>query len=219
MGGAYERLIRIVKEAFRITFHRQNLTDRQFQIATAIIAAILNSRPLTYIGKDINEDVITPNSLLRSYSPSLPPTDGLIASTSTANVVKQARLKASKILNKFWLKFRELYLQALRDRHATLKQRRSTHHAVPEPGQIVMVADDNVKRGFWKLAEVINPIPSADGEVRSADIRLPNNNTTIRPIMKLIPLELHIDVEEEQEDFEIVEISVEELSESDNDGQ
>ncbi|CAG2192995.1 unnamed protein product [Mytilus edulis] len=58
MGGFYERLIGIVKRCLRKTIGKLCLTNEQFRTLLAESEAVVNSRPLVYIGDDINSNII-----------------------------------------------------------------------------------------------------------------------------------------------------------------
>ena len=61
MGGFYERLIGLVKTSLRKTIERRLLTTVQLQTLLKEIEAVLNSRPLVYVGDDFNSNFpITP---------------------------------------------------------------------------------------------------------------------------------------------------------------
>ena len=65
MGGFYERLIGLVKRSLRKTIGRRLLTTVQLQTLLKEIEAVLNSRPLVYVGDDINSNIpITPAHFL-----------------------------------------------------------------------------------------------------------------------------------------------------------
>lgn len=234
MGGAYERLIRQVKEAFKTTFRGRILNDKELKIAVYEIAAVLNSRPLTYVGADLNEQILTPNKFLFAEFPGLPSHAEILAGSVTNENVQQGWKKAQRILDQFWSLFSNIYLQSLRDRRNTLKQHRPDINLLPKTGTIVMLADEPTKRGQWKLARIEKLLESADGAIRSVQLTLPNGQSTIRPIVKLIPLELPLeDVERrlpqttqpispqinqnetnDAFDFEIDEITVHEVDDS-----
>ena len=61
-------------------------------------------------------------------------------------------------------------------------------------GDMVILRNDNTRRMFWKLAKVEQLLPSSDGVVRSAKIRVNSEGgkpiTLRRPIQHLIPLEV-----------------------------
>ena len=60
----------------------------------------------------------------------------------------------------------------------------------PRVGQIVIIKEANVPRGIWKLGKIENLIKGADGQVRTAQVRLTNNRNILRAINQLYPLEV-----------------------------
>ena len=77
--------------------------------------------------------------------------------------------------------------------------KRSKKNSPMEPpitaGDIVVVHDENLPHGFWKLGRVEEVIAGRDGRVRGATVKLAARNrqqTLIhRPIQLLYPLEIH----------------------------
>ena len=76
--------------------------------------------------------------------------------------------------------------------------RQSNHNSPTQPsintGDVVVVHDENLPRGFWKLGRVEEVIAGRDGRVRGAAVRLASRKrqqTLIhRPIQLLYPLEI-----------------------------
>ena len=68
-------------------------------------------------------------------------------------------------------------------------------------GDMVILRNDNTRRMFWKLAKVEELLPSSDGVVRSAKVRVNGEGgkpiTLRRPIQHLIPLEVRATTKEE----------------------
>ena len=65
MGGFYERLVGLVKKALRKTLGRNLLTLIQLQTLLKEVESVVNSRPLVYVGADINSNVtLTPAHFL-----------------------------------------------------------------------------------------------------------------------------------------------------------
>ena len=52
MTGYYERLVRLLKQALRKGIGKICLNIAQFQTILAEVEAVLNSRPLVYVGAD-----------------------------------------------------------------------------------------------------------------------------------------------------------------------
>ena len=54
MGGFYERLVGSVKQALRKSLSKTSFTTDQFATLITEVEAVINSRPLVYVGDDIN---------------------------------------------------------------------------------------------------------------------------------------------------------------------
>ena len=62
MGSFYERLVELVKRSLRKSVGRNLLSDTQLETLLKEIVAILNSRPLVYIGDGIDSSItLTPD--------------------------------------------------------------------------------------------------------------------------------------------------------------
>ncbi|XP_045161003.1 uncharacterized protein LOC123525910 [Mercenaria mercenaria] len=76
-GGYYERLVGLVKRSLRKTLGRKLLTLIQMTTVLKEIEAVINTRPLVYVGDDIDSNItLTPNHFL-TLNPrvSVPDTD------------------------------------------------------------------------------------------------------------------------------------------------
>ena len=93
----------------------------------------------------------------------------------------------------FWNRWRREYLADLREFH---KGKRENSKRVVEKGDVVIVQEDNVKRGYWKMAVVEELVAGRDGVVRGAKVRLARDGKTVflsRPVQKLFPTEVKHD--------------------------
>jgi hypothetical protein len=79
----------------------------------------------------------------------------------------------------------------LRERHRTKKTKRGF---TPKVGDVVIIADDEKKRGKWSLGVVEELVAGKDGEVRVAKVRSKKSHLE-RAVQQLYPLELSCDVE------------------------
>lgn len=94
--------------------------------------------------------------------------------------------------NHFWAKWQNEYLTELRDMHKTVSsQKKHSSRLHPEVGEVVLVQQDApVPRSNWPLGRILELIKGSDSLVRTAKILASSGNTCLRPISKLIPLEI-----------------------------
>ncbi len=119
------------------------------------IEAVVNARPLVYVGDDVNSNItLTPNHFL-----SLNPSNGVpeidydtsdpcySKSESSKEQLLKVWKKGQKLLNVFWSLWRDEYLLNLRERCQTkLKCGRIQSKYSPSVGDVVSIKD-NLPRG------------------------------------------------------------------------
>src|SRR6185437_765698 len=124
MGGFYERLVGLVKRALRKTINGQLITYRQLETVVIETEALINSRPLGFIGTDLDGgEILTPAMFLgtthRAGIPNLEVDDAdpsfSVGSDSVELLIKKWKCH-QKLLDSFWAKFRDEYLLGLRER-------------------------------------------------------------------------------------------------------
>lgn len=160
---------------------------------------ILNARLLSYV---TSVDVEEP--LTRSHLPhgrglmSFPDNctgdlTGLDVKLSSMELSKRMN-NLSNVMNHFWCRWKDEYLIELRDSH-----RHSAKDTVPTPvavGDIVVVDDEDLPRGFWKLVRVESIVTKADGMVRGTTISVMSkgerSSMLRRPIQGLYPLQIRV---------------------------
>lgn len=195
MGGVYERLIQSIKNAFHRTYGEVKLTSIQLITATCEIEAIMNSRPITYVDREVNTRIITPNHFLRVQFPAVSiqtdesqHTRRPVVTAVRKHIVTQWKI-AEERLDKYWRLWTDHYLLALRESSNTVGSKRPTLRQ-PKEGEVVLMVDPTTRRGFWRSAVIEKLIRSGDNEVRSAQIRVAGGNRMIRPVTKLAPFEI-----------------------------
>ena len=98
-------------------------------------------------------------------------------------------LYLTKTLSQFWNRWRREYLPDLREVH----RMNSRSSAEVKTGDVVVIQDDNVKRGMWKTGIIEEVIKGKDGNIRGAKVRkIGKGKPEIlsRPLQKLFPLEI-----------------------------
>ena len=181
MGGAWERLVRSSKEVLSVLMANHVLTDAQLYTLLTEVENILNRRPLTEISDDVNDlSPLTPNHILlglhRNWDQACEVDDRDITS-------RRKYKQVQAIANLFWKQWVQEYLPSLtkrtcwRDNAPNLKV-----------GELVVLVDEDLKRGKWPLGRVTNVMPSEDGVVRVVEVRT-KDGTYTRPVTKICKLE------------------------------
>lgn len=80
--------------------------------------------------------------------------------------------KLQFLANEFWLRWKREYLLNLQRWHKCQKTTRNS-----QINDIVILQDDNSPRNEWKLARVVEMLPSVDGIVRK--VKLLVSDTTL----------------------------------------
>ena len=85
------------------------------------------------------------------------------------------------------------YLTDLKESHRTLLAKRKTSDV--KNGEVVVVHDDNLSRGQWRLGRIEEVIKGSDGQVRGACVRMQTKTgrsaVLQRPVQLLYPLEMY----------------------------
>ena len=198
MGGFYERLVGMVKRSLRKALGKACLTSEQLLTILKEAEAVINSRPLTYVGDDINSFVtLTPTHFL-SLNPKIGSTayrqdntndtDYNPQTTSAERLVTMWK-RGLKHVDNFWKLWRDDYLLSLRERSQTnLKGPRTHSQFSANVGDVILIKDD-LPRGSWRMGRIQDLIPSRDGQIRSAKILLPSMKILGRPLSLLYPIE------------------------------
>ena len=177
-GGCWERCIRTFRKVWR-SMPTQRLDDEGLNTLFCEIESVLNSRPLTYVSTSQDDlEPLTPNHLLllRGCGEGIPGrfSDDLLS-------VRQWR-RVQYLADQFWLRWKGEYLPTLQRRQKWVTRSRNV-----EPGDVVLVVDEDVPRGHWRLGKVMRTFPGGDGLVRKVSVRTSGTVLT-RPVHKLIVL-------------------------------
>ena len=174
------------------------LTSEQLLTILKEAEAVINSRPLTYVGDDINSSVtLTPAHFLllnpKIGSPAYRQdnsndTDYNPQTTSAERLVTKWK-KGLKHVDNFWKLWREDYLLSLRERSQTnLKGPRTHSQFRANVGDVILIKDD-LPMGSWRMGLIQDLIISRDGQIRSTKILLPSKKILGRPLSLLYPIE------------------------------
>ena len=100
--------------------------------------------------------------------------------------------------NQFWKRWRSEYLTELRESHRQTHRDYSSQPVI-KVGDVVVVHDEGLPRGFWKLGKIQEVIVGRDGQIRGATVKVASRNRQYsrlrRPIQLLYPLEVRSESE------------------------
>jgi hypothetical protein len=189
-GGWWERLVRSVKSALKKSIRRESLSKVELCTCLCEVAAAINSRPLTFVGTDIENSVpLTPNHFLSGHGnqglESRLHEDPESLSLETLSLRQQEMVDR---LDEFWKVWSEQYLKNL---PPSIQSMRKSGNA--EIGSFVLIREDGVPRMQWNVGIITKLHYGKDGLPRAADIRTAKSVKT-RPIQKLHCLEMGLEV-------------------------
>ena len=200
MGGFYERLVGTTKMALKKSIGRLRLTSLQLQTTLTEIEAILNSRPLVYVGDEIDDkDILTPQHFLSLKKDHGLPVVGdidenlddpiFLPKKDSASALLETWKKGNQHLNQFWNIWKEQYLTSLRERSQIfMKHSHIQDSKEARVGDIVQIKE-NTPRGTWKIGKIIELIKSQDNIIRAAKVMTRNKTILQRSLVHLYPLE------------------------------
>ena len=158
------------------------------------IEATLNSRPLTFVSSGEIEEPLTPYHLLCGRRLlAMPDQEEIEISQLNAEEARGRVALLERLKDHFWIRWRNEYLLELRNSHR-LKMKDPEGQTVAV-GDVVIIHEDGLHRGLWKLGRVESLIKGKDGLVRGAVVKSTTpkkgNPTRLRrPLQRLYPLEL-----------------------------
>ncbi|KAG1683753.1 Zinc finger SWIM domain-containing protein 3 [Nymphon striatum] len=179
-GGFWERLVRSVKNAFKLGIGRSCLTFEDMRTIVPEIESVINKRPITYISED------------RDDPKPLRPVDFLLTTEDLPSIIHSSPQEElighwkhrQIIIKNVWKRWRTEYLSEL---HRWTKF--PFGKGLPQVGDVVLVNPLNVKnRAFFPLGMITKLIPGKDGHVRAAYVRV-QGKMLRRTTRHLYPLE------------------------------
>ena len=183
-NGAVEALVKTTKKALNISVGENILSFSELQTCMFEAAELVNQRPIGNHQSEPSDAVyLCPNDLLLGRASSSIP-EGPFQDRSSH---KYRFDFVQKIVSAFWKRWvREVFPNLV------IYPKWHTERRNLKVGDIVLMQDDNILRGKWKKALVIDATPSADGKVRHVILqyRTPSNIQikVDRPVQRLILL-------------------------------
>lgn len=179
-GGWWERLIGIVKNLLKRVLGKSNLNFEEIRTILCEVAAVVNSRPLTYMSNDSSElETLNPSMFLKDLKQEgVPDLDNVNAKKFNERHQYRVQLKTE-----LQTRFRSEYMGQLVHRKGAQAKRSI------EIGELVLVSNENQKRALWPTAKVVELVPSRDGFTRVVKVKTAKGILE-RPVKLLVPLEI-----------------------------
>ena len=180
-AGVWERIIQSVRRVLLAVMPPCTITDEILSTVFCQVENLVNTRPLTKLSVDIEDErPLTPNHLLLMHSNVLP-----VWNNFTPSEVLRRKWKLVQNVSKgFWNRWVKQYLPEM--------QRRTKWETPVKNftrGDLVLLADESMPRGRWPLGLVLETNVGRDGLVRSVRVKFQGRELT-RPVTKLVRLEL-----------------------------
>ena len=137
------------------------------------VESILNSRPLCPVSDDINDyESLTPNHLLLQRAvQTLPP--GCFVKE---DIYARKKWRQTHILaDHFWKRWLKEYVPSLLERQKWFRPRRNV-----EVGDLVLLVDECIPRGQWRMGRVTKAMRGVDGLIRTVEVK--TGPALLRPI-------------------------------------
>ncbi len=168
-GGWWEHLVRSVKVSLRKTLGIKCLLRKELETTLHEIEACINSRPLTYVGEELDSTLpLTPSHFLIGRTAGFKVEDrdeGKVQSTTMdLNFREQIRQQQ---LDKFWKLWSCDYIRNLPPIVKEFLPKCNLRE-----GYMVLIKEDNIPRMSWPCGIVLEVIPDKDGLIRSVKVKL-----------------------------------------------
>ena len=180
-GGYWERLVRTVKSALKKTIGLKTLTRSELETTIHEIEGVINSRPLTFVGDNIDDkSPLTPSHFLIGKS-SVYEKENAQFSEQSLDLSERKFLK-DDIMTKFWSMWSNEYLKNL-----PTWRGKNKYHSL-KLNDVVLIQEDNTPRLLWIMGIITEVFTGRDGHIRACKIRT-SKGELVRPIQRLHLLE------------------------------
>ena len=165
-GGWWERLVRSVKSALRKTVGGNCLARAELETTLHEIEACINSRPLTFVSDDPDQEKpLTPSHFLLGHDSHYLSERSEPAPIETADDARRRFDLRQSVVDKFWVVWSSEYLRNLPPWRGV-----SQGHTLRE-GSVVLVEADHRPRLQWPLGIITQVFPGKDGLIRTVEVK------------------------------------------------
>jgi len=181
MGGAWERLIRSVKNVLYSLCPTMQFNDESLKCALNEVEFTINARPLTFVSVDSADDeAITPNHLLVGSS------DGFKPICNEKTDLRLRWHQTQKFADQFWRRWLKEYVPIISRRSKWFNK-----CAPIKIGDIVVIVDPDLPRNNWPKGIVVDAMKAKDGQVRSVTVKT-QTSLLQRPVAKVAVLDVGV---------------------------
>ncbi|XP_055585330.1 uncharacterized protein LOC129738161 [Uranotaenia lowii] len=163
MGGAWERMVRSVKQVMAALDDGRRLNDEILLTTLAETEDMINSRPLTFVTTDPVMGALCPNVFLRGSDPNEP--HEVIKPTHPAEALRDAYKRSQQLSDELWKRWIREYVPTINQRSKWFSETNPL-----KKGDLVYVVEGS-RRKAWVRGIIEEPIVSGDGRVRQALVR------------------------------------------------
>ncbi|XP_012558037.2 uncharacterized protein LOC101239443 [Hydra vulgaris] len=191
-----------MKKSLSKTIGKEMLTFNELEEVLLDVECSMNNRPLCYQGDQFDNQVLTPNVLMRGKPATLLEENiALIAKEEYA--IRRAKfIKNCKThLRKKWM---NEYVHAMEERQQV--RNKGSNIKLLVVGSVVLIKEDLKNKALLNIGRVESEIKGKDGATRSLKIRLENGYVIERPIQLVCDLEIDFKAESMIESKKNVEI-------------
>ena len=173
-GGVFESMIKSAKRAIAAVLPNADVDDEELQTIFTGVESLLNSRPLTTISDDPNDElVLTPNHfLIGQMGGDIVPEN---VDTTVFNAKNRWR-RIQKLVRHVWKRWMKGYIP-----HSGSRKKWFSSQKNLKVGEVVVVIDTDMARRDWKVGRIEQVYPGNDGLVRMVDVKV-RGRTLRRPI-------------------------------------
>ena len=183
-GGWWERLGRSVKSALRKTVGGNCLTRAELETTLHEIEACINSRPLTFVSDDPDQEKpLTPSHFLLGHDGHYLSERSEPAPIETADDARRRFDLRQSVVDKFWIVWSSEYLRNLPPWRGV-----SQGHTLRE-GSVVLVEADHRPRLQWPLGIITQVFPGKDGLIRTVEVKT-SSGKLVRSVQRVHDLEI-----------------------------
>ncbi|XP_062713351.1 uncharacterized protein LOC134290267 [Aedes albopictus] len=184
MGGAWERLVRIVKQNLAKLKPSRTMSHEVLENMLTEVKNVANSRPMTNLPLDDDQSpVLTPNHFFLGSSNGL---RSWVPFSDSSELLKNSWKVSQSLANQFWRQWLRDYLPYI--------TRRTKWFTDVEPirvNDLVVIVDPKLPRNTWPKGRVIGVKQGPDNQVRSATVQT-SQGIYERPAVKLAVLDVGV---------------------------